>query len=165
MTMTCFKLAIPALFCAVIAPANAAAPQPSCFANVEAYMVATYGAAFRDDDQLVVSEKIYGKTRFTLVRDLTSGTNVAHVLLRPAPNRQVCVVLRTPPVAQLDVIAVDAAGVPEAFRTSEQASGENATTEIIFRRTQKNDYAPAVCNNVTWRNNRWAKKPIACPTS
>lgn len=118
-----------------LATAGQPAPTSACFADATAYMMASFGAAYRDDENLRVSEKVFGKTSFTLVEDMSSGTNHARVLLRPDAARRLCVVLATPPVAQLDAVKVDAAGVPLEFRAVEQAPPGSKGRVIVYRLT------------------------------
>jgi len=125
-------------------------------------MVATYGPAFHDDENLVVQEKMFGKIRFTLVRDLTSGTNVSHNLLRADARNDMCVVLTTPPAVQLELVKVDAAGVPEEFRSVDQGAPGMPVNEIFYRLAGTMHYATAVCNHLTWNGRRFARRRTAC---
>jgi len=84
-------------------------------------MVKTYGPAFHDDENLVAQEQFFGKIKFTEVLDLTSGTNVSRTLLRANARKEMCVVLTTPPAVQLDLVKVNAAGVPQEFKSTDQA--------------------------------------------
>lgn len=146
------------------APGAARGAAPPCYADVDAYMVATYGEPFHADDNLHVSGKTYGKTRFSLVEDVTSGSNHARVLLRARGNKEVCVVLATPPVVQLDVVKLDAAGIPVEFRAANQAPPGSAGTEISYRLAGDMFYVAAACTSVTWQGRRATRKAVACAT-
>lgn len=152
---------LPILCFVAAVPCHANAMTSACFSDPEAYMVATYGAEFKDDENLRLTEKTFGKTRFSLVEDLTSETNHSRVLLREAGSQKVCVVLTTPPVAQLDVVKVNAAGVPEEFKAVEQAPPGKAGTEISYRLTGDMTYR-AACTSVKWQGHRVIRKPAAC---
>lgn len=145
--------------CAVV-PAQA--PAPACFADANAYMVATFGENYRDDENLHLTEKTYGKTKFSLAEDATSGTNHSRVLLRELQPKKVCVVLITPPVAQLDVGKVNTAGVPEEFKASDQAAPGLPENEIIYRLTPQMGYIASACSTVTYKGTLATKKTIKC---
>lgn len=145
-----------------VEPCRADAMAPICFSDPDAYMVATYGAQFKDDDNLRVTEKIFGKIRFTLVEDRTSGTNHSRILLRASSNKKVCVVLETPPVAQLDVVEVNAAGVPEEFKAAEQAPPGMPGTEINYRLASDTTYRAVTCTAVKWHRKKVIRTPISC---
>lgn len=145
-----------------VLPCRADAQAPACFSDLNAYMVATYGAEFKDDDNLRMTERIFGKTRFSIVEDRTSGTNYARVLLRARSSKNVCVVLQTPPVAQLDVVKVNAAGVPEEFTTADQAPPGMPGTEMRYRLTSDRTYRVVACTAVKWQGKQVIRKQIAC---
>jgi hypothetical protein len=145
-----------------LVPCTADALAPTCFSDPNAYMVATYGAEFKDDDNLRVTERMFGKIRFTLVEDRTSGTNHSRVLLRASSDEQMCVVLETPPVAQLDVVKVNAAGVPEEFNAAEQAPPGMPGTEICYRLASDTTYRAVTCTAVKWQGKKVIRTPISC---
>jgi hypothetical protein len=145
--------------CAVV-PAQA--PAPTCFSDANAYMVATFGDNYRDDENLKLTEKTYGTTKFSLAEDATSGTNHARVLLRELQPKKVCVVLSTPPVAQLDVSKVNTSGVPEEFTATDQAPPGLPENEITYRITPQMNYVAAACSTVTHKGKVATKKMIKC---
>jgi len=150
------------MLCLVAAvPYQAHATEPACYPDSDAYMVATYGKEFLDDENLRVSKTTFGKVKFSLVEDLTSGTNYSRVLLRAIGEKKVCVVLATPPVAQLEVIKVNSTGVPEEFRAADQAPPGMASTEIKYRLAADMTYR-ATCTSVKWRGKTAIRKPVAC---
>jgi hypothetical protein len=146
-------------------PTYASADVVTCFPDVEAYMVAQFGPAFRDDENLVVQDKVFGKTRFSLVMDRTSGTNVSHALLRANARKEMCVVLTTPPTVELTLVSVDAAGVPVEFKSVDQAPPGMPANEIFYRRTRGTQYAIVLCNHLTWNGQRQNRKRAACGAS
>jgi hypothetical protein len=152
---------VPMLFLVSAVPCQANGTEPACYPDSNAYMVATYGTEFHEDENLRVSKKTFGKTRFSLVEDLTSGTNHSRVLLRSTGEKKVCVVLATPPVAQLEVVKVDSGGVPQEFKAVDQAPPGMAGTEIRYRLAGDMTYQ-ATCTSVIWRGNKAIRKPIAC---
>lgn len=125
-------------------------------------MAATCGAAFRDDENLRVSERTFGKTRFIVGEDLTPEHNHTIVLLHARGHNELCVVLTTPPVTQLDAVKVNAAGVPEPFRTIDQPSPGYAAMEIRYRLGRDMIYAARRCTVVTWRGKHVARKQVTC---
>jgi len=149
----------------IAVPAYASADAPACFPNVEAYMVARFGPAYRDDENLVVQDKVFGKTRFSLVMDVTSGTNASHTLLRANTQKEMCVVLMTPPTVELQLVSVDAAGVPMEFKSVDQAPPGMPANDILYRRTDAMQYAMAVCHHLTWKGQRQSRKRVACSAS
>lgn len=149
---------------ALISAPCAFAQAPPCFASVSDFMTAEYGGQFRDDENLRIKETVFGKTSFTIVQDLTSGTNHSRVLLRTNAGSKICVVLRTPPVAQFEMVKADDDGVPQEFRTTDQAPPGMASMEILYRRINATDYAPAVCSSVMWRGKRSVKTQTKCET-
>jgi len=125
-------------------------------------MVATYGPAFRDDENLLAQQKIFGKITFTLVLDLTSGTNVSQALFRANARKEMCLVLTTPPAVQLELVKVNAAGVPEEFKSVDQAPPGMPQNEIIYRRSGNMRYTAAVCHHLNWKGERVTRKRVAC---
>jgi len=125
-------------------------------------MIATYGPAFHDDENLVTQEQIFGKIKFTLVLDLTSGTNVSHTLLRANARKELCVVLTTPPAAQLELVKVNAAGVPEEFKSVDQAPPGMPVNEIFYRLAGNMRYTTAMCSHLTWNGRKFVRKRVAC---
>lgn len=121
------------LYLLSIGPVNAEQRRLTCFPDVEAFMVGRYGTNFRDDENLQLTERVFGKIKFSMFEDMTSGTNHSHVLLRPNDRNEMCVVLRTEPAAQLDLVKVNHAGIPEEFKTIDQAPPGLPQNEIFYR--------------------------------
>jgi len=151
----------PVLCLVAAVPCQANALEPACYPDSNAYMVATYGTEFHEDENLRVSKKTYGKTKFSLVEDLTPGTNHSRILLRSAGDKKVCVVLATPPVAQLEVVRVNSVGVPEEFKAADQAPPGMVGTEIKYRLADDMTYR-ATCSSVKWQGKNAIRKPVAC---
>jgi len=61
--------------CAIIFHGNTNAATSMCYANADEYMSEIFGAGFRDDENLIMNEKHFGKQLFNVVEDITSGTN------------------------------------------------------------------------------------------
>ena len=98
---------------------------------MEAYASKSYGAEFRDDENIVLSKKKFGKAMFDVVEDRTSGTNHPRSLLSKRAGGY-CVVLTTPAVAQLAPITTNDSGVPLKFRSSDQAPPGMPQHEITY---------------------------------
>lgn len=137
--------------------------RPTCFPDMKAFMVDRYGTNFRDDENLHVTEPIFGKIKFSMFEDMTSGTNHSHVLLRSNNRNEICIVLRTAPAAQLDLVKVNHAGVPEEFRTIDQAPPGFPQNEIFYRLTSGGHYTAVVCNELLWKGKLLVRKGVACP--
>lgn len=154
-----------ALSCLMFAFVSQVAPaaQPQCFPDIPTYMVATFGPAYEEDDNLLVKEQQYGSQTFTMVADMTPGTNIVRTLFRQTEKDGFCVVLTTLPAAQLKVVKNDKAGVPLAFITADQAPGTEPGNEIIYSLGKSKTYIPTSCKKVTYKGTKAVKKSVACP--
>lgn len=141
---------------------HASSSLTNCFPNMEEFMVARYGADFREDDNLIITEAIFGKTKFTVFEDVTSGTNRSIVLLRTNSRKEMCVVLRTSPTADIQMVKVNAVGVPVEFKSVDQAPPGMPANEIFYRLTGNMNYFPVICNHLTWEGKRRVKKRVSC---
>jgi hypothetical protein len=141
---------------------SAMAARPACYANMAAFMSSNFGATYREDDNLVVEEKQYGGQRFAVVADKTSGTNYSRVLLRNDRKDHVCVVLKTPAVAQLNVTKSDRNGVPLEFVAADQAPPGVPGIEITYSLNASNLYAPSSCKQVAYKGKKGLKKAVPC---
>lgn len=89
--------------------------EAECYPTVDAYMTASYGENYKDDENISAHKDIYGGNIFYIVADKTSGTNYSRSLLRENASGKFCLILSTPPIAQLIPRAPDEFGVPQKF--------------------------------------------------
>jgi hypothetical protein len=157
------KLFVLALLPAMTAgPIYASSASPTCYSDVNSFMEKNYGPDFRDDENLKLKPVVYGKFKFYLFQDFTSGTNHSFVLLRKNIKKEICVVLSTPTTAQLELTKTDGAGVPLEFRTVDQASPGFPENEVFYRLTGASDYIASLCNTLTWKGNIVIRKKVVC---
>ncbi len=90
--------------------------------NGGSYMVAKYGSAYRDDENLVIKEERYGKQVYYAASDTTSETNSPVTLLMRKHGKGLCEVLATPPIANLKALGYDKQGRPVAFLAKDQGT-------------------------------------------
>jgi hypothetical protein len=83
-------------------------------------------------------------------------------LLRANAQKEMCVVLTTPPAVQLDLVKVNAAGVPQEFKSTDQAPPGMPVNEIFYRLAGNMHYTTAVCNHLTWHGQRFVRKRVVC---
>lgn len=141
----------------------ALAAHPKCFPDIPSYMVATFGPAYQEDENLLIKERQYGTQTFTMVADMTSGTNVVRTLFRQTEKDGFCIVLTTLPSVQLKVVKTDKAGVPLAFLAVDQAPGTEPGNEITYSLGKSKTYVPTSCKKVTYKGTKAIKKSVACP--
>ena len=158
------KMNIRLLFC--LAPLSiqsvAYAAAADCFPSVEAYASKSYGAEFRDDENIVLSKKKFGKAMFDVVEDKTSGTNHPRSLLSKRAGGY-CVVLTTLAVAQLAPIATNDSGVPLKFRSSDQAPPGLPQHEITYTLDPTSSvYEPGDCREISYVGKKKNAKPVEC---
>ena len=139
---------------------SAQANEPACFKDGEAYMVATYGSAYRDDEHLVIRTERYGKQLYHVARDRTSGTNHPITLLMPKQGKGLCKVLTTFPVAAITPRDYDRAGRPMTFLGRDQGLTSH---EIIYAWDQAGgEFKPTQCTQVTRIDNRATTRDVSC---
>jgi hypothetical protein len=147
---------------AVLAHGKALASQPPCYPDIPSYMAATFGPAYQEDENLIIKERQYGKQTFTMVADMTPGTNIVRTLFRHNDKDGYCMVLKTLPMAQLKVTKTDKAGVPLEFLTSDQAPGTEPGNEIIYTLAKSKVYTPTSCKKVSYKGAKPVKKDVPC---
>lgn len=142
---------------------HARAAQLACYPNIPSYMLATYGPSYEADENLLVKQKRHGSVTFTMVADMTSGTNIVRTLFRKTDRGEYCIVLKTPPAAELKVATLDKAGVPLTFLTTDQAPGTQAANEIVYSLGKANTYTPTLCKSVIFKRSKIIKIRVPCP--
>jgi hypothetical protein len=139
---------------------NALAGEPVCFANGEAYMVATYGRDYRDDQNLTIRQERYGKESYYVARDMTSGTNHQITLLMKNQKKGLCKVLTTYPVAALVPITSDKNGRPISFVAKDQGT---ISHEILYTwREGTEEFRALRCTESHWIGKRLQSEKISC---
>lgn len=139
---------------------RAAASEPACFSDSDSYMVATYGVAFHDDDNLVIAAERYGQQVYYVARDRTSGTNHPLTLLMPTAGKGLCKVLTTYPVAAITPITYDEKGRPTAFSARDQGTVVHEIIYIWHR--PAGEFKPAKCRKTAGVGNDIQSKSISC---
>jgi len=148
------------LISALLLSGTAYASDSGCFASGEAYMVAKFGSAYRDDENLKMRKQRYGKQDYLLASDTTSGTNSPITLLLQQPGKGLCEVLTTPPVATLKATKYDKHGRPIAFFAKDQGT---TSREITYKwDSSSNQFRADGCKEVTWTKSKSATKVVAC---
>lgn len=132
----------------------------TCYVNAEAFMVATYGSAYRDDDNLVIRIERHGRQDYYVASDGTSGTNAPLMLLMPTPGKGLCAVLSTPPVASLKARKLDGRGRPTVFLAKEQGATAHDITYVWDG--VSGTFKPRHCKRITWTGNRAVATVVHC---
>lgn len=97
-----------------------------------------------------------------MLEDRTSGTNHARSLLRKRAGKY-CVVLKTPAVAQLVVIATNDHGLPLKFQSSDQAPPGLPRHDITYLfNLVLLEYEAGECREITYAGKARTAKPTDC---
>lgn len=144
----------------VCASTGAVADDSNCFQDSEAYMRASYGTAYKEDENLVIKQERFGKQIYYVARDLTSGTNHTITLLMERPGTGLCKVLTTYPVAEIAPKEFDKRGYPIVLIAKDQGTTSH---EIIYSWNKSQaQFTPSKCYEIRWKQNRMTRKDIAC---
>jgi hypothetical protein len=133
---------------------QAQASEKTCFSSVQGYLLSVYGDGYSNDENLTTSKKNFGNQVFSVVEDLTSGTNHSFALIKEYP-KQVCVLLVTGPVVSLVASSYDKSGFPVSLTSVDQASPGEPSHEISYAfdpRQQK--YIVSTCREIRYHGNR-----------
>lgn len=134
-----------------------------CYPNIETYMIKTFGDHYADDENLVVSEKTYGRQNFYVAADMTPGTNHSEVLFNKTEDNGFCIALSTSMIAKLTAVKFDSKGYPREFVSIDQAPPGMPEQEIIYRpNTERTAFHATVCKEVTFKEKRQVKKAVPC---
>jgi hypothetical protein len=137
--------------------------ETQCFPTVAAYMSKSYGESYQVDDNISVREKKYGRNILYSVADKTSGTNYARSLLRENTKGEFCLVLVTPPIAQLDPEMRGESEMPQKFIASDQAPPGLPGHEITYVFNPKDfRYDAKTCKEILRINKKKKSKLISC---
>ena len=127
----------------------------SCYSSLKAGMSDTYGANFPEDENIVQSPRRLGFRNFVIASDTTSGTNAQRSVFEQRGGQNWCVVLASPPVA--DLIAgpvLISLQRPITWSSVTQAPPGFPETKVIYKWDDKiRVYKPADC--YTGRAGRW----------
>lgn len=148
---------------AMAAPMSCAGPAGKrCYDSAASYLKATYGADYKNDENLIVRQRRYGKQTFTEMRDVTPGTNIRRVLFRKDAKRGLCMVMHSEAVVTLDVTKIDRRGVPLEMVGESQAPGTEPGTSFTYTLTRQGTYEPTRCREVRYDGTRRAETDIPC---
>lgn len=133
-----------------------------CFPAVDEFLAKSYGDDYRDDENISVHLEKFGEKEFIVVADKTSGTNYARNLLIEKSHNRFCLVLRTPPVAQLTTSIVDAHEFPNIVAT-DQAPPDLPGHEITyFFNVDRFRYDATVCREISHYQKTVRAKTVSC---
>ena len=147
--------------CNVSAEELFALPQPwknshyaSCYSSLNLGMSDTYGADFADDENILQSPRSIGSRKFVIASDSTSGTNSQRTVFEKRGSRKWCVVLSSPPVADLAPGAVSVfLQRPTTWTSVTQAPPGFPETKVLYRWNSKDQvYKPVSCYTGSVRN-------------
>ena len=134
-----------------------------CYPTVETYMIKTFGDHYADDENLVVSERTYGRQNFYVATDMTPSTNHSEVLSNKTEDNKFCIALATSMMAKLTAVKFDAKGYPKEFVSIDQAPPGMPEQEIIYRpNAERTAFHAAVCKEVTLNAKKHVKKAVPC---
>ena len=134
-----------------------------CFSSIEAFMVNSFGEHYLNDENLFLIDKKYGKQKFKVSEDRTSGTNYSRSLLIERKDKGVCLLLSTPPIAQLNAFSFNRRGFPVQFISNDQAPPGLPEHEITYLFDPVNfKYVPITCKEVMNNGKKRTKKEVTC---
>ena len=88
-----------------------------------------YGTGYQSDENIMQKKLSFGKVEMVISADTTSGNNAARTIFERRSNNLWCVVLSSPPVAQIVPLVTDNKSTrPNGWETLTQA--ESAFDEI-----------------------------------
>jgi hypothetical protein len=131
-----------------------ALPQPwknshygSCYSSLNSGMSDTYGTDFADDENILQFPRSVGSRKLIIASDSTSGTNSQRTVFERRGPRKWCVVLSSPPVADLAPGAVSASlQRPTTWTSVTQAPPGLPETKVTYRWDSKDQvYKPVTC--------------------
>lgn len=133
-----------------------------CFPTVEKFLIESYGDNFREDENISVHLEKLGSKEFIVVTDKTSGTNYARNLLVEKSKDNFCLVLSTPPVAQLTASKVDANEFPKLVAT-DQAPPNLPGREITYVfNVNRFRYNATICKKISHYKKTVHIKTVSC---
>lgn len=140
--------------CNVIAAEVVELPQPwhgshygICYPALESAMAGTYGPGFKDDQNIVQERRRIGSRKFVIGSDTTSGTNSQRTVFEWRASDGWCVVLTSPPVADLKP-GPESAGIqrPATWTAVTQAPPGFPEIKVVFEWAAKEKvYKPTIC--------------------
>lgn len=129
-------------------------PQPwhdshyaSCYPSLKVGMSDTYGSDFEEDENILHFPRRIGSHNFVIASDSTSGTNSQRTVFEQRGARSWCVVLTSPPVADLAPgPSSESLKRPLTWTSVTQAAPGFPEIKVIYKWDSKNMiYKPASC--------------------
>ncbi|MPW16207.1 hypothetical protein GCT13_04510 [Paraburkholderia sp. CNPSo 3157] len=140
MSLKFLSIVMIATSCNAVATEVVSLPQPwrdshyaSCYPSLKAGLSDTYGVGFEEDENIVQFRRHIGSRNFVISSDTTSGTNSQRVVFEQRNERDWCVVLTSPPVADLTPGRVFASSQrPLTWSSVTQAPPGFLETKVIY---------------------------------
>ncbi|WP_454871989.1 hypothetical protein [Paraburkholderia xenovorans] len=157
-------IAVVAIGSDVIAAEVVALPQAwrdshyaSCYSSLKAGMSDTYGPGFEEDKNILKLRRRSGLRDFVIASDTTSGANSQRTVFEQRNATSWCVVLTSPPVA--DLVPAPASATlqrPLTWTSVTQAPPGFPEMKVLYKWNAKDlIYAPANCykgDGESWRS-------------
>lgn len=142
---------------------SASGAEQECYPSVETYMIKTFGEHYADDENLIVTERTYGRQNFHVAADMTPGTNHSEVLFNKTEDNRFCIALSTSMMAKLTAVKFDSKGYPQEFVSIDQAPPGMPEHEVTYcPNAERTAFHAAVCNEVTFKGKKRVKKAVPC---
>lgn len=137
--------------------------EQECYPSVEAYMAETFGEHYADDENLIVTERTYGRQKFYVAADMTPGTNHSEVLFNKTEDNKFCIALSTSMMSKLTAVKFDAKGYPQKFVSIDQAPPGMPGHEVTYcPNVQRTAFYAAACKEVILKGNQQVKNVVPC---
>lgn len=148
------NLALVMIGCNASAAELVAIPQPwhdshyaSCYPSLNAGMSDTYGPDFKEDGEILQIHRKIGSRNFVIASDSTSGTNSQRTVFEQRGPANWCVMLTSPPVADLVPGPISTSiQRPMIWTSVTQAPPGFMETKVIYK----------------WDSNAQVYKPLGC---
>lgn len=133
-----------------------------CFTTVEEFLTKSHGENYRDDENISAHVGKFGNKEFLIVADKTSGTNYARTLLYERLPNQLCLVLQTPPIAQLTSSTVDVHEFPNLVSTDQAPPGMPQREITYLFNWDRFRYDATMCKEISSFRKALRAKTISC---
>lgn len=128
-----------------------------CYKSLKSGMSAVYGQKFDEDQEILRNHRKIGSKEFVIASDSASGTNSQRTIFERRTANKWCVVLTSPPVADLSPSEISKTSRrPMIWTTTTQASPGFTETKVIYKWDLKQKiYLPYSCqkgNEKHWQS-------------
>lgn len=122
-------------------------PVGKCYSSLEEYLVNTFGANYRNDEGIQVTDAFEGRLQYKWVRDITPRINITRVMFRLEEDRRACAILFIPFASTVTEIKDrSVTELPIKFHAFDSPAPGFPRTEILYQLDAKAGiYYPKQC--------------------